>query len=385
MIVIFLFTIIAMSCSKKNIPNNFIPISYDGDGYLYLNVLLDEKYKGNFIFDTGFNQTVLDSLFCSKINYKSITTDIKIGGIGNSTKVLKLYTDSIHFKFINTGYHFKNRFSIILDLKKMVGKNIDGILGLDTFSNVPYSIDYVTKKISFINSVKGYEPLKAKFKDNQIFIELAITINNGNKLNGMFLVDTGSNQTIFNNHVFINDGIYNNFKKKKFYAKGGIGGDSNGYFLPVEEINIGRYNIKNIIATVSSDTLGMLANKDYMGIIGNDVLDDFHIIFDHQKEKIWIKSNKNFNKNTRKLFRGISFLDNGEKWVVAGIVEDAEAFKNGVRMNDQILEINNIPVEQIDLDKFMDKLNANDVLKLKLKRDDEEWEVKFKLNVFLKS
>jgi C-terminal processing protease CtpA/Prc len=129
----------------------------------------------------------------------------------------------------------------------------------------------------------------------------------------------------------------------------------------------------------------MLSNTDFMGIIGNDILDDFHIIFDQKKEKIWIKRNKNFNKNKKKLFRGISFLDNGEKWVVAGIVEDTEAYKNGVRMNDQILKINNISVEQINLDKFVDKLKANDVLNLKIKRDDEERDIKFKLNVFLKT
>jgi hypothetical protein len=33
----------------------------------------------------------------------------------------------------------------------------------------------------------------------------------------------------------------------------------------------------------------------------------------------------------------------------------------------------------------VDKLKANDILKLKIKRDGEAKEIKFKLNVFLKS
>lgn len=54
-------------------------------------------------------------------------------------------------------------------------------------------------------------------------------------------------------------------------------------------------------------------------------------------------------------------------------------------MNDQIIQVNNVPVEKIDLDQFVEKLKANDVLLLKIKRGNEEKEIKFKLSVFLES
>ena len=273
----------------------------------------------------------------------------------------------------------------MLDLKSIVGKQVDGIFGLETFSDTLYMIDYVSQKITFTNSVEGYEAINSHFEAGRIYIDLSLTLNNGNSIYGRFLVDTGSNQTIFNNHVYMTEGIYNSAHKKKFYSKGGIGGDSNGYFLPVSSIDIGKFKIENFITTISTDTLGMLANSNYMGIIGNDLLDDFNIIFDHRKEKIWVKPNKNFNKNIKKLFKGISFLDTGEKWYVAGVVEDSDAFRNGIRMNDEIVQINNVPVEKINLNAFTNNLKANDILRLKIKRGEEESEIEFKLNVFLKS
>jgi predicted aspartyl protease len=372
-----------MSCSTKIISKNFIPIRYEG--YLNLDVLVADKYKGNFIFDTGCNGIVLDSLFCKESGYKDITTDLKIGGIGNSKKILKVITDSIHYKYINTDYYLDSNIAIMLDLKSMVGRQVDGIFGLETFSDTPYMIDYVSQKITFTNSIKGYEVVNSHFEAGRIYIDLSLTLNNGNSIYGKFLVDTGSDQTIFNNHVFMTEGIYNSLNKKKFYSKGGIGGDSNGYFLPVSSINIGKFKIENFITTISTDTLGMLANSNYMGIIGNDLLDDFNIIFDHRKEKIWVTPNKNFNKNIKKLFRGISFFDTGEKWYVARVVEDSEAYRKGIRMNDEILQINNVPVENIDIDMFSNKLKANDVLRLKIKRGEEEKDIEFRLNVFLKS
>lgn len=362
-------------------------ISIKYDGYLYLDVNVEDKINGNFIFDTGWSGVCLDSMFSkkNKLVENISNTNILINGIGYETRTAQFITDTINYKFKDISYRCHSINTLMFNLKKMAGREIDGIFGIETFAQRPYMIDYASQKIIFTDSVKGFEEIKAKFEDNKIFLSLNIKLKNNNTIQGKFLLDTGSDQTIINNYLFKTDGIYNAISKKRFFAKGGIGGDSNGYFLPVQEINIGKYNIKNIIATVSSDTLGMLSNTDFMGIIGNDILDDFHIIFDHQKEKIWVKRNKNFNKNKKKLFRGISFLDNGEKWVVSGIVEDTEAYKIGVRMNDQILKINNISVEQIDLDKFVDTLKANDVLNLKIKRDDEERDIKFKLNVFLKA
>ncbi len=54
-------------------------------------------------------------------------------------------------------------------------------------------------------------------------------------------------------------------------------------------------------------------------------------------------------------------------------------------MNDQILQVNNIPVENIDRDTFVDTLKENDDLHLKIKQGNEEKEIKFKLNAFIKS
>jgi len=383
---LFLFIISSLlfvSCSKKIAPDDAIPMQYKG--HLYLDVKVNDKIHGILMFDTGWSGITLDSLFCEKngIGYKA-ATKIKINGIGNQTKTVKLINDTINIKFSEKELRFSTS-TIILDLKSMIDNKIDGIAGIQTFAQKPYMIDYDSQKIIFMDSFKGYEPVNAQFENNNIYLPLSITLKNGKTIQGKFILDTGSDQTILNSNFFMSDGIYNTTDKKKFFAKGGVGGDSNGYFIPIADANLGKFKLKKLIMTVSTDSLGALANPNYMGIIGNDLLDDFNIIFDHQREKIWVKPSKNFNKNKKRLFRNISFFDTGEKWVVAGIVEDTEAYRKGIRMNDQILEINNVPVEKIDLDEFVGKLRANDRLRLKVKQANKEKEIEFKLNVFIKS
>lgn len=155
--------------------------------------------------------------------------------------------------------------------------------------------------------------------------------------------------------------------------------------MPITSVDLGKFKLKNLNISVSTDSLGALADTNYMGIIGNDLLDDFNILFDHQKEKIWIKPNKNFNKNPRNLFRGISFLETKQKWIVREIVENSEAYQQGVRINDEIIEINYVSVKDIDFDKFVNSLKANDKLIIRIKRENEVKEVNFKLNIFIKS
>jgi len=382
LLVVGTFLLFLFSCSKKIIPMNSIPMKYDG--YINLDVNVGEDIRGNFIFDTGWNGISFDSMFCKKNRLSYKTTDIEAIGIGNLRRTVQLITDTIHFQFSSKEHRFSTK-SAMLDLKNMVGAKIDGIAGVQTFANKPYMIDYESQKIVFIDSVKGYNLVEAKFEGDFFYLNLSIILKNKNKIQGWFLLDTGSNQTMLNSHIFMTDGIYNSADKKKFFAKGGVGGDSNGYFLPVSIASLGNFKLKNLIMTISTDTFGMLANPNYIGIIGNDLLDDFNMIFDHQKGKIWVKPNKNFNKNINKLFKGISFLDTGEKWMVAGIVEETDAFRKGIRMNDEILQINNIQVEKIDLDTFVENLEANDILLLKIKQENGEKEIEFKLNVFIES
>lgn len=96
-ILVVLFSSILFSCSLKVSKIDSIPIRYDG--YLYLDVQLESKIYGNFVFDTGAPVLIIDSLFCKKhqLNYR--TTKVKINGIGNASKTTQMITDTIRYKF----------------------------------------------------------------------------------------------------------------------------------------------------------------------------------------------------------------------------------------------------------------------------------------------
>lgn len=363
------------------VAQDFISIKYNG--HIKFDVKVNNKANGNFILDTGASGIWIDSLFLEKSGVCFIGENIEVDGGGKSTAFAMVIRDSVDYELSN-GETFCSDLAFAINLKDRFSKSLDGAFGFELFKKQPYMIDYLSEKIVFTNSVKDYEPINVKFEDNRFLLPLKIKLKNGNQIEGKFLIDTGSNRTIICSHAFMTDGIYNSTNLKKFYSMGGINGFSEGYYLSVSSVDIGKFKIEKINMSISTDSLGAFAATDYMGIIGNDLLDDFNIIINHQEQKVWLKPNKKFNKNPKKLFHGVTFFDGRKKWIVGRIVENSDAFKQGLRLNDEVVEINGVTVDNIDIDKFVSVLRPNDVLKLKIRRNLQEKTIKFKLNVFKK-
>ena len=374
-----LFILLLLSCKQKYIAYDSIPIIYNR--HIYFDVKVEDKINGKFIFDTGVTGIWLDSTFLkvNSLNYE--TRDIEFYGIGNLKKTAQLITDTIQYEYSNKENPFSTS-AFMFNFRDKLSKKADGIFGIGAFGAKKFMIDYVSQKIIFTDFVKGYDTINIQFKKHDIYIPLTVTLKTGKKIQGQFIIDTGSDKTILNSHLFKTDGVYNEIDKKKFYSIGGLGGNSDGYILPVSSVDLGKFRLKKINLLVSTDSLGALADMDYMGIIGNDLLEDFYVLFDFQNEKLLIKPNKNFNNNSTKLFLDVSFLETREKWIVREILENSEAYQQGIRINDEIIKINGVSVKNINFDNFVNSLKLNDKLILKIKRDNEIKEINFRLNTF---
>jgi len=220
-----------------------------------------------------------------------------------------------------------------------------------------------------------------------MFLPLEIVFSNEYKVQGEFIIDTGSKSTTLTSQFISNTDI-EKVKIANYESSGGIGGESEGSMFFVPQIKIDKYNLSNRLIDIAKDTLGALStDENYIGIIGNDILDDFDIIYHPTKHKIWMKPNKMFENITEDLFKGFSLVDTrsaNEGWFVKEIYKESDAYKRGLRYNDEIVEINNKSVYKLNRENFIAKLKPNQKLKLKVKRANEYFEIDTYLNVFLK-
>ena len=361
-----------VSCAKKS-----LQIEYNG--HIYIKTKIEDSICGNFIYDTGAKELILDTAFCkkNKLIFKT-TQDTKIGGVGNSIQNAKIVLDTLTYK-IDKKTNFSNK-TILLGLKNILGQNTDGILGVNSFKNRPHKIDFINKKISFFKNTKNYDSINLIFDGDKIYVPVTYTINEEEYI-GKFILDLGSSVTVLNSSNKINTR-----NRGDFESIGGIGGKTAGKTIFINQFKLGNQSINNFPIDISNDSKGALSSSEYDGILGNDILDDFDLIIDIKKSKLFLKPNKKINKHKKFFYKSFSFIDNSKidkSWLVSYIYLNTDAYKKGLRLNVKITAINNISVEKLDRIKYYKGLKLNQELELTIIRDDNSMKINIILNKFL--
>lgn len=388
---LFILTILSsllFSCTQNIHQQKEQYIKFKNTGrHISINLNVNKYREGNFYFDTASGWFIIDSTFYKNkrmsFNHYSESENI---GTGNSPGKMIRILDTIKFSVSNKT--FFSKYNMIHNLKKSFGKNIDGIVGFTNFGNIQFEVNYIAQKIIFNAEVNdSYQEIRIKFDGNYMYLPMELVLNNGTIIKGDFIIDTGSYKTILTSEFSHNKDILNN-KKVTYRNNGGVSGLHMGYSLYASNAKIDKFKLINHQIDVSNDSIGALSkNTNYIGIIGNDMLDNFDIIYHPTEYKIWIKPNKNFNKPSDHLYKSFILIESKDKntgWFVGSIYEESDAYKKGLRHKDEIIEINNMSVNKLNIEKFDRKLKPNQKLKLKVKRGEENIEIDTYLNVFLK-
>jgi len=384
-----LFALIFLSSCSKNVYSlNEKTIKFKYDGHLKVKLKPENYDKGNFYFDTGSAWLVFVDHYYEKqkMSFENTYNSEMGGGIGNKTSKVIRISDTINFEIDN--HHFYSEFSIVNYFTQKTPNDLDGIVGFHNFRNTPFKIDYVNQKITLNPKMSNeYQEMAIKFDGYAMLLPMEVMLPNGKIIQGDFIIDTGSRSTTLTSQ-FINNNDIKIVNKVNYESIGGAGGKSDGSIFFVPQIKIDKYNLSNRLIEISKDTLGALSsNENYIGIIGNDILDDFDIIYHPTEYRIWIKPNKMFEDLTEDLFKAFSVIEIGNRdkgWFIKEIYEESDAFKQGLRYNDEIVEINNKSVHKLNRENFISKLKPNQKLKLKIKRSNEYLDIDTYLNVFLK-
>ena len=365
-------SIFLVSCAKKS-------INIEYNGHIYINTILNDSVTGNFVYDTGAPEMIIDNSFKNKNKLVFIKEeDTRMNGIGNETKNVKVISDTINYKI--DGRKKKSKKTFLIDLKSILGQKADGILGFKTFENRAHKIDYINKKIFFTKSHKNYEVLKMILKDDKLYIPINYIVEK-KEYNGNFILDLGSSVTILNssNKIKIDYG-------SEFEAIGGVGGKTKGRTIFIDELKFGNLSIYKYPVDISSDKNGALSKNNYDGILGNDILDDFDIIIDLNEKILYLKPNIKNNKHKQYFYKSFSYVNRtniDRSWLVSYIFINTDAYKKGLRLNDKIISINGTSVEQINHLEFYKNLKINQELELTINRDGKTFNINFVLDKFL--
>ena len=223
---------------------------------------------------------------------------VKIPGAGDGPPSDAIMSDSM--TFTSGTCVFDNQRVIILQNDLFNSSSGDGVIGYSYFAHYKVEVDYDNSIITLHDTSDVIEeseretiPLSFN-KNNWPFLNVYISIDNEEPVMFNVYIDYASSLSV---ELSIKPDM--KFKvPEKFegnFEGYGLSGDVSGKTGRISKFIIGKYEFNNVTATFFE---GSSRSKDTAadGVIANDLLRRFNLVFDFHNKKLLIKPNNSFNE-----------------------------------------------------------------------------------------
>lgn len=333
----------------------------------HLNNLPDEL---NFILDTGSGGISLDTFTCEALKIPHSPSGRTINGIAGIKEVDFARNNNLVLPGLTVkGLDFYvNDYEI---LTNVYGVKIDGIIGYSFFSK------YIVKVNFDSTSIEVYEPGTIRYPSGgyllrPLFTALPIQplrIKDARTVNANFYLDTGAGLCFLMSSDFKNDSaVLINKRKPVVVSTQGLGGKKRMTITIIKELKIGPYIFRRVPTHIMDDEFNATSYPHIGGLLGNDILRRFNIVFNYQKREVHLLPNTHYREPFDYSYTGMSLYYIDEKIVIDDVIPDSPAFKAGFIKDDVVLAVNNNFSN--DVTAYKDILqSANDKIRVLILRD----------------
>lgn len=364
--------------SNFNESKQTIPFTLDNN-LIIVKVKLNNFLNANFIVDSGAEQTIITEKEIANLLGLEFSYTQSFYSADLTTLMYASLAKNISFRF--NDFILKNQYVFVLEedyfnLEAIVGVPIHGILSFVHFKNWLTKIDYKKNRIELLPFnkktayTKHYKEVNCRVKQNRYYLNGFVEDENLDTANLNLLIDTGSAHTL----------VLHNYSHPKInlpenYVKGiiglSLGGAVEGYIGRSKLLNIDGLKFEQLRTHFQVlphiEDLSILDGRH--GFIGNKLLKNYTLIFDHKKPAVYIKRNKKKNNKSDYDKSGLILFVSGKNlnhFIVKNVVENSPAAKAGVLPNDRLLSINNKPTQLLSLSKISKILSSKIGKKVKL-------------------
>lgn len=297
----------------------------------------------NFILDSGSSGISLDSSTVAYFKLKTEPSEKTIRGIAGIKKVGFLYNRELRFPNLtidSLNFHV-NDYSI---LTSVYGERVDGIIGYSLLSRYIVKLNYDSSKMEIwshgtMRYPKGGFLLKPYISTLPVHMA---KIRDEKSFNTRFLHDIGAGVCLMLSKEFIEDSNILR-KKRKLYPKEGegVGGTIGMELTVIKELKLGPYRFRNVPTYIFHDEFNVTSYPYLGGLIGNDVLRRFNVIFNYNKRDIYLVPNLHFRDPFDYSYTGIELYYVEGRIEIGSISKGSPAEEAGMQVGDVIVSVNN--------------------------------------------
>ncbi len=221
-----------------------------------------------------------------------------VGGAGSGPGSTVLVGDAA--RFIVGRLVFEHQRVMILSGHDFKGFPTDGVIGYSLLGHFAVEIDYDTRVMTLYENASftpepGWESLKIYFKGNRIpWADILIGTDHEPLVRIAAYIDFASSEAL---ELLCREA--NRFrlpaKTTGKYLGRGLSGDIHGQEGTISRMRIGPYLLTDVVVAIAPASVRS-RQKDADGIVGNNALRRFNVIFDYAHNRIHLRPNSHFSE-----------------------------------------------------------------------------------------
>ncbi|RQP08736.1 aspartyl protease family protein [Parapedobacter defluvii] len=333
-----------------------------------------------FILDTGSSGISLDSATASSLGLVPVASEINIRGIAGMRKAEFVYNERLKLNELTVdslNFHI-NDYEF---LSYVYGTRIDGVIGYSLLSRYILKIDYDTHEIEIcspgtLKYPRGGHLLKPFIRTLPV---QTARVRDHHKVTSRFLFDIGAGLSLVLSQDFEQDSLILRKKRKRFPIQAhGVGGKLVMDMTLVKDFRLGPYRFRKVPTMIFEDEFNVTSYPYLGGLIGNQILKRFNVIFNYPQREIYLKPNTLYREPFEYSYSGMELYYLNDAIVIGSIVKGSPADLCGFKEGDIVIAIDNNASQ--DFAQYKKALmSAKKRLKLIIRRQDELIEIPLKL------
>lgn len=372
-----------------------IPFEYV-NSFIIIEVLFNGIFPLRFIFDTGAENTVLTHREITdilRINYQRRFT---IYGSDLNTELYAYLANGIQLKLGNQ-LLLNDRSILVLEedyfrFADYAGIEVQGIIGADILKRFVVQINYQRRTITLHDPNHFVPPPPGKFESYPVdynrykpYISVPTGLPAQRTRNLKYLIDTGASLSLM---LHANTDSLLTLPEKVVTSNigMGLGGFLQGYAGRIPWMQVGDYRLEQIVTYFQelAPTVDTLLLNNRNGIIGNQWLERFVVIFDYPHEKLYLAPIPKYNQRFEFDRSGLNLAATGDQlrtFVVMSVSPGSPADQAGILAGDQIRSVNGVGYALLDLEGILRKLRGRTgkKIRVRIKRAEETLTFRFAL------
>jgi hypothetical protein len=327
-------------------------------------LVINGKGPYNFVLDTGVGLFLItDPKLVDTLQIQNLRS-ITIAGFGEGANLGAYVTPSLRVQLgsaVAASLPAAILKKDVFELSGFAGMPIHGLIGYELFSSFSVKISYSQSLITLYRPDKAYVLRKGAkipitIEDRKPYLETEITLNDGRKVKVKLIIDTGAGHPLSLESL---DGKPFQVPEVNIAANLGVGltGAIAGYIGRVPSIKLGKYILKNVIASFPDykDVGSKVFSVDRNGNMGNSILKRFDIVFDYSSQAMYVKPSTFLKEPFEHDMSGMELSSappDYNRVIITRIEPYSPAELVGLKKDDEILSINFKPVKDMTMQEI---------------------------------